>query len=716
MGIIGMVENVFVILLLLSAVLSTVLAVYVQFRRKSLDAPSLAWLLIAVAVWCFASAVDMQLQANEHRAIFNLIRYLGIVSTPVFFLYFALEYSRMFNQFKRFLSWPVWIIPVLSIIFLATNNYHNLFYTYTYDSAGEVIVNYRAGHGVWWWVYIMYSYTIILIAFGFFIRMLIQSIKDQRSNIWLILISSTLPFVLNIFYAAGFRFFAQGDPTPIVFAFSCSLFFWGLYSKKLFQIKPIALNVLFSSMPDGIVVTDINTVVIDINPAALSILGIEGEKPISRKVQSILPYHFDFLNGKALNKLHLLKIRDRNIEAIHAPISNEQHRITGYFIIFKDVTARYQSEVNLRLATQRLELVSEAAGLDPWENNLITGERFGGMEVYRNLGYLPSETPKTIEEIFELVHPDDLEHVKQSLQDHFDGKTRVYTCDFRVRDKSNGYQWFANYGRIVERDGNGNPVRFIGITQNINERKQVEERIRRKNDDLIKANAEKDKFFSIIAHDLKGPFQGFIGLTELMSGGMGNIDEQTMQEIASSINVSAKNLYELLDNLLNWSMIQRGYKRFNPQKVLLSSVVDEVDDIFAPQIASKSIFYKSSIDSTTSVLADRESLKTILRNLLSNALKFTLHHGTITLSSQLVGKGFTQVTVSDSGIGMPDSIKSNLFSISTKVSRPGTDKEPSTGLGLILCKELVEKHGGKIWVDSQEDKGSSFHFTIPTSS
>ena len=142
-----MVDNVYVIILLLSAVLSTVLAVYVQLRRKSLDAPSLAWLLIAIAVWSYASAVDVQLQTSEHRAIFNLIRYLGIVSTPVFFLYFALEYSRMFSQFKRFLSWPVWIIPALSIIFLATNNYHNLFYTYTYDSTGEVIVNYRGGHG-----------------------------------------------------------------------------------------------------------------------------------------------------------------------------------------------------------------------------------------------------------------------------------------------------------------------------------------------------------------------------------------------------------------------------------------------------------------------------------------------------------------------------------------------------------------------------------------
>ncbi len=709
-----MVDNVFIILLLLSAALSAVLAVYVRLRRKSLDAPSLAWLLSAVALWCFGAAVDMQLQASEQRDLFNLVRYVGIVATPVFFLYFALEYSRMYSHFRRFLSWPVWIIPILSIIFLATNNYHNLFYTYTYDTTGEVIVNHRGGHGIWWWVYIMYSYTIILVALAVFIRMLFLSSRDQKGNIWLILASSVLPFVVNIFYAAGFRFLSQGDPTPIVFTISGVIFFWGLYSKKLFQVKPIALNVLFNSMPDGIVVTDNNTVIVDINPAALKILRIEGEIPVSSKIQAILPYHFDFSNSKAFNKLYLIKIGDRNIEAVHSAIFSEHRHLTGYFIVFKDVTERYKSEANLRVATQRLELASEAAGLDPWENNLITGERLGGMEVYRNLGYLPNEIPKTVEEIFDLVHPDDLEHVKQSLQDHFDGNMRVYKCDFRVRDKSNNYQWLANYGRVVERDGNGNPVRFIGITQNINERKLVEERIRRKNDDLIRANAEKDKFFSIIAHDLKGPFQGFIGLTELMSGGMGNIDEQTMQEIASSINTSAKNLYELLDNLLNWSMIQRGYKRFNPQKILLSSIIDEVEEIFAPQIASKSISFISSIDKETFVLADRESLKTILRNLISNALKFSLHNGAIKLLSQPVARGFIQVTVSDSGIGMPNSIKNNLFSLSTKVSRPGTDKEPSTGLGLILCKELVEKHGGKIWVDSEEEKGSSFHFTIPS--
>lgn len=707
--------NIFITLLLISAVISFLLAVYVWLRRKLLEASSLVWLLIAIAVWCFAYVVELQFEGVGQRKIFILIRCLSTISSPIFLLYFAFDYSRLFNRFRKYLRWPVWVIPALSIIILATNSLHNLFFTFSYDSLGNVVTDYPAGYGPWFWVQVMYTYFLVGISIAVFVRMLVLSSKHQRGNLWLILLCTLTPLVVNIFYVAGFRLIDQVDPTPLAFALSGILFFLGLYSKNLFQVKPITLKTLFNHLPDGILVTDHNAVVTDLNQLAKNILGLEGKEAIGCKVQTLLPYHFDFLNAKALNKLHLVKHNGLYIEANHVLIAGDDKQIAGYIIILKDVSARHLSGEELKAAKDRLELASESAGIDTWENNSTTGDRIGDYAVYSNLGYSNEEVPKTMEEIFALIHPDDQQLVKQRMQDHFEGKTLVYTCDFRIRDKRGDYQWIANFGRVVERDASGSPVRVIGITQNINDRKQVEEKIRRKNDDLIKANAEKDKFFSIIAHDLKGPFQGFIGLTEFMAGNIGNIDEQEMQDIARSINLSAKNLYELLDNLLNWAMIQRGYKRFNPQKINLSALVAEVEEVMLPQLSAKGITYTNSIDSSITLLADREALKTILRNLLSNAVKFSLHNGSISITSQLADKGFMQILVKDSGIGMPDSIKSNLFKISAKVSRPGTDKEPSTGLGLVLCKELVEKHGGKIWVDSLEGEGSTFRFTIPFS-
>ncbi|PKP39607.1 MAG: hypothetical protein CVT98_01170 [Bacteroidetes bacterium HGW-Bacteroidetes-15] len=336
------------------------------------------------------------------------------------------------------------------------------------------------------------------------------------------------------------------------------------------------------------------------------------------------------------------------------------------------------------------------------------------MKVYKDMGYSNQDIPTTVEGIYNLIHPDDIEEVKKNLNDHFEGRSKVYHSDFRLRDSKGNYQWVTNYARLVEKDVDGRPLRFIGLTLNINDRKRAEERIKKQNEELIRANAEKDKFFSIIAHDLKGPFQGFIGLTELMSERIGDMSVDEMRDITQTLQVTAKNLYELLDNLLNWALIKRGHKRFNAEKLVANSLVKIVIDNVKLQAQNKNLDISNEVDNEIVVLADKESLKTILRNLISNAVKFTPRGGTITLKSNPSEKGFVAISIVDTGIGIPDQVKANLFQISKGVSRPGTEQEPSTGLGLILCKELVEKHGGKIWVESQEGKGSIFSFTLPS--
>jgi PAS domain S-box-containing protein len=707
--------EIFILILLLSAVLSGILFVYVRLKRKSLGSPSLAWLLLSIFIWCLVSAVELQLATLNAKKILNIVMYLGIVSLPVWFLKFSLEYTQTQWKYRKFTGWYIWLVPVISITLLATNDLHRLFYsTGTLDIYSGVIY-YSVTYGVWWWIHLAYSYALIVFSIFLFVKTLIGSPNNRRPTIWLIITSSFVPFAANIIYVAGFKLMDVIDITPVAFAVTGALFFWGLYSKDFFAVKPIALNTLFNSIPEGIMVLDTEKRVVDINNAALEILNLKKVFQSGMDVQDILPYKFNFNNTSAFNKVHYSKISDKFIETVHSVIKNEYGSGIGFLILIKDTTERRISEEKLRVAMDRLELASEAAGLDPWENNLKTGENIGGNKIYSDLGYTEDEIPQNIDDIFKLMHPDDSVGVKNRLKEHFEGKSKVYYSEFRIKEKKGNYQWVANFARIVEWDKNGAPLRFIGITQNINERKQVEERIRKKNEELVKANAEKDKFFSIIAHDLKGPFQGFIGLTELMSGSIGDVDENEMQEIAKSLNLTAKNLFELLENLLNWALVKRGHKRFNPQKVLLSAIVLDVEEIFKPQLKLKRITFDNTINPGITILADRESIKTILRNLVSNAVKFTPMGGNISLGSQLGDKGLITVFIKDSGIGMPESIKENLFSISKKVSRAGTDNEPSTGLGLILCKELIEKHGGDIWVESKEGDGSKFFFTIPIS-
>ncbi len=229
---------------------------------------------------------------------------------------------------------------------------------------------------------------------------------------------------------------------------------------------------------------------------------------------------------------------------------------------------------------------------------------------------------------------------------------------------------------------------------------------------LEEVNASKDKFFSIIAHDLRSPFSGFLNLTEMMAG---NSEEFTISEfsnISRSINKSADNLYKLLNNLLEWAMVQQGNLSYELTYQNLFVMVYQSISTLAEQAEQKGISIINQVDENLNVFADEKLVNTIMRNLLSNALKFTPKNGKVTISSRLLDNDMIEIAVKDTGIGMDKEHVNMLFKIDEKVGRSGTDNEPSTGLGLILCKEFVEKLNGKIYLDSNVNEGSTFYFTL----
>ena len=253
------------------------------------------------------------------------------------------------------------------------------------------------------------------------------------------------------------------------------------------------------------------------------------------------------------------------------------------------------------------------------------------------------------------------------------------------------------------------------ILQNMNSllEQQVKERTR----ELELANASKDKFFSIIAHDLRSPFNGLIGMMEIFSEniGKGTFNQDDMKTGLESLGKTAKTVYTLLENLLTWSRLQRGAIEFFPQEMLLGQTVREVFDLFESSKMHKHIRLDNLVPTSTPVYADVNMLNTILRNLVSNALKFTEAGGKIEVNARtLEGDDDTvEVTVSDTGVGMSPEDRQKLFRIDVKHTDIGTAGEKGTGLGLILCKELIEQNGGAIRVESELGKGTRFIFTIP---
>jgi len=258
----------------------------------------------------------------------------------------------------------------------------------------------------------------------------------------------------------------------------------------------------------------------------------------------------------------------------------------------------------------------------------------------------------------------------------------------------------------------GKTIGVLGTYVDISERKYAEVELKKSYEQVTKINAEKDKFFSIIAHDLRSPFNGFIGLTGLMADKSEKFSKAEFVEQSKSLNKAAKNLYKLLENLLEWSQIQKGTIEFTPKNLQLSKLVSESIDTIYERALQKRITIIREIDNKQKVFADEKMIGTVLRNLLSNAIKFTRVDGKVSIKSEYLNNGTIKISVEDNGIGMHEEDVKRLFKIEEKVSTLGTDGEISSGLGLLLCKEFIEMHGEKIWVESKENEGSKFSFTL----
>jgi signal transduction histidine kinase len=237
--------------------------------------------------------------------------------------------------------------------------------------------------------------------------------------------------------------------------------------------------------------------------------------------------------------------------------------------------------------------------------------------------------------------------------------------------------------------------------------------IESKNRELQAINSEKDKFFSIIAHDVRGPLGSFLSLTEIMNEDLPNMSHDDLQQIANSMHITAQNLYDLLSNLLDWSRMQRGIVDHSPRLVNLNELAVNSAALVVDGAKSKSIDLNIDIPEGTVVFADANMIAAVIRNLLANAVKFTQAGGRATLTASKRNEHEVEIVVSDTGIGIPENLMDNLFKMSGEANRRGTDGELSTGLGLLICREFVEKHGSKIIVESEVGKGSTFRFVLP---
>ena len=250
------------------------------------------------------------------------------------------------------------------------------------------------------------------------------------------------------------------------------------------------------------------------------------------------------------------------------------------------------------------------------------------------------------------------------------------------------------------------------LARSINRRKLAEEKIHENLMKLQDLNATKDRFFSIIAHDLRSPFNTMLGFGEMLKEEVDNEKTEHLKEYTYYLYSGIQKTYNLLNGLLDWANLQRHKVAFEPKTIDVERCVDEIFQVLELSALNKKLTLEKLVPEKMELIADRNMFSTIVRNLLSNAIKFTPEGGTVTFIAKF-SDGKSIFTVADTGIGIGPENFRKLFKVDESFSTAGTNKESGTGLGLVLCKELVERHGGVIWAESKKGKGAKFHFTIP---
>jgi PAS domain S-box-containing protein len=505
-----------------------------------------------------------------------------------------------------------------------------------------------------------------------------------------------------------------------------------IYSRDITEERQTKINLiqseekyrrLFESTSLGIFQTTQDGKVISVNPAFATMFGYDSPEDVKNSVKNISTGIYADPNRRKelirqmkdnpdLNSFEILyKRKDGSTfegQLYISLIKNELGEIDHLEGFIKNITKRKRNDQLLK--------ESEEIFRNFFENSIVgmsmttIDGKLNTNKAYCNLlGY--EEQELSMLKWQDITHPDDIRTDQKIIDRIISGELDSCQWEKRYIHKKGHIVW-VHINVKLEHDKAGVPLYFITSVVDITEKKQNEEEIMLKNEELTLINAEKDKFFSIITHDLRGPFNSIMGFTQLLYEIVNEKDSPEVVEYADIILKSSEKAMDLLNNLMEWTRSQTGRMKYNPEYFELNVFLQPILHLFEEIAGQKSISVTKNLPVSAPVFADKAMMGTIFRNLISNALKFTQEGGEVTISAEVSQNNLT-VAVRDNGIGIPKESVKRLFRIDQNFSTQGTSKESGTGLGLILCKEFVDKNKGEIWVESEEGKGSTFYFTIP---
>lgn len=699
-----------VLLLLLSSfLLSLGLSIYALRIQQSKAASSFGILMLILALWVLLKIISIFVFAVDLRELLHKFNLLLTSLVAPYLLLVAVYHTNSPSWFTKKHARLLFVFPAIVYLLLFISPFYNVLF-----KNFQIIVNYGIPIHIFdkTIVYILvdiYNYILIISTFILLAWSLPSKTGYFRQQMILFIVGLSIPVIYDASYILGFSIIKGYNLSPVFLSIGNCFLAWSMFGYRFFKILPVARNLIIDNMPDIMIIVSNDNSVIDINKSGEEIFNCKKEQVIGLSFEHVFkqyPKLIEAYNSKGLHKE--LPISKNNISYYYSvslsPLIVDKQTLAN-ILLLHEITERIEAEKQIR----KLSVAIEQSPI-----TIVITDTKGDIEYVnpafcRITGYTAEEAIGNNPRVLKGLTPD--ETFTELWKTVTSGQ--VWNGEFINRKKLGEYYYEEAIIAPVKNDKD-EITNFIAIKNDISHRKQIENKIQQQNEELKALNATKDKFFSIIAHDLRSPFGTILGFSDYMVNNFDSLEKEDVKTYIGSLHSTASQTYKLLENLLEWSKMNQGLAKPDLQNHLLKPITIEMESINAERIKSKSITFHNNIGDDFSVNCDIDMTKTILRNLISNALKFTGNEGLVSISASRTND-FVEIQIKDSGVGIPESRIQNLFSIENNMTTLGTAKEKGTGLGLLLCKELVEIQGGKIWVESIDGKGSIFFFTLPIS-
>jgi len=703
--------------LALAALISGALALYTWQNRRAIGAIPFSIMMVILYEWEISYIFQLAGTDLHTKIFWDKVMFLGVVSLPVAWLTFALEYTGRKTWINARRVVLLSILPIFTIIFAHTNDLHQLFWTKLSLSSEGGFLLLNNINGPWFWVHAAYSYTLIVLGLVLIVRALLRWPAQYRGQMISVLLATLTPFIANVisvFHIIPILI----DLTPFAFTVTGIGLAFALFRHRLLDIAPIARDIVVDGMKDGMIILDANRRVVDINRAALQMIGLSSERPpIGKQLAEVLAQwpelierYRNVLEGEVEISVGEGETQ-RWYELGLSTLLDENKLLIGRVITSRDVTDRKQAESQLQENEARFRQIVENASdliyrVD--SNGCIT---YANPSVLRVLGY-KSEKDVLGRYYLDLATPEMRHKIKRTYKHQFVSKTPTTYHEFPVTAADGREIWLGqNVQLIYEAE---RIVGFQALARDITAIRLANEALRIARDQALEASLAKTRLLSKVSHELRSPLGGILGYTELLQqnafGPLNEKQHKATSEVIESTKYLASMVNELLDEAqLRSSAATLQEKPFSPLTLVQQATSGM--DILAQQ---KGLDFSSYIDPKLpqEIYGDSRRLRQIIINLTSNAFKFT-KAGSVRLGILRPDEHWWEIQVTDTGIGIPKEIQGSIFEPFHQVYSAVTHDNRGFGLGLSITRQLVGLMNGRIVLESEPGRGSTFTVLLP---